>query len=102
MPVKHEHKAPVKVIVVDVLKPYEPSILDLGRAICANKSVTNANISVYANDEKTENVKIIIDGKDIDYNAVKKIIERHGAVIHSLDKVVLGSKHLIEVPTIEK
>lgn len=97
-----KHESPVRVIVIDVLKPYAPSILDLGKAICDHSSVDSANISVYANDEKTESVKITIEGKSINFEAVKKVIEKHGAVIHSLDKVALGSKHVIEVPRIEQ
>ena len=38
------HKAPTRVIVIDVLKPHRPTILDLGKALCAHKSVTNANL----------------------------------------------------------
>ena len=99
---KHSHQAPARVIVIDVLKPHKPSILKLGRAICEDKTVKNANISVYAIDEKTESVKITLEGPDINYEEIQHIIEDHGAVIHSLDKVVLGSKQLIEVPKIEK
>ncbi|MBD3311898.1 hypothetical protein GF352_00335 [archaeon] len=97
-----KNSAPARVIVIDVLKPHKPNILELGKAICEDKSVINANISVYAIDEKTENVKITIDGKDINYDKVKGIIDEHGAVIHSLDKVVLGRKKPIEVPKIDK
>ena len=95
-------QAPARVIVIDVLKPHKPNILDLGKALCAHKTVKNANIIVYATDKKTESIKITLEGKDIDYGMVKKIIDSNGAVIHSLDKVVLGSKTLIEVPKIEK
>jgi len=99
---KKTSQAPARVIVLDVLKPHKPSILELGRAICEHSSVNNANIDVYAIDEKTESVTIILDGKNINYLAVERIIEKHGAVVHSLDKVVLGSKKLIEVPKVEK
>jgi len=95
-------QAPAKVIVIDVLKPHKPNILDLGKALCAHKTIKNANISVYAIDEKTESIKITLEGKDINYEVVKKVIDSNGAVIHSLDKVVLGSKTLIEVPKIDK
>jgi hypothetical protein len=102
MPKKTTTEAPARILVLDVLKPHKPTILELGKAICSDSSVNNANISVYAIDEKTESVKITIDGKNINYESVKKIIDANGAVIHSLDKVVLGSKQLIEVPKIDK
>jgi hypothetical protein len=90
--------APVKVLVLDVLKPHKPTILDLGKAICGHASVTSANITVYAIDEKTESVKVILEGKDIDFNEVKNIIEVQGAAVHSVDKTIIGRKEVIEIP----
>ncbi len=99
--VKHR-PIPVKIIVLDVLKPHRPSILDFGRLICEEKSIENANISVYAVDEKTESVKIVLEGQDIRFDVVAGLIEKQGAVIHSMDKVVLGKKKVIEVPVVEE
>lgn len=95
-------QAPLRVIELDILKPHKPSILDLGRAIADHKSVNNVNIDVYAIDEKTQSIRVILDGRDISYEPVSAIIEDHGAVIHSMDKVVLGSKKPIEVPKTRK
>ncbi|MEE9525767.1 MAG: DUF211 domain-containing protein [Candidatus Woesearchaeota archaeon] len=91
-------KSPVKIVVLDVLKPHEPNILDLGKMICKDESVSDANITVYAVDEKTESTKVIISGKDIDFDKVRAIIEDNGAVIHSIDKVVVGKKEIIPTP----
>jgi hypothetical protein len=90
--------APVKVLVLDVLKPHKPTILDLGKAICGHASVTSANITVYAIDEKTESIKIVLEGKDIDFDEVRTIIESQGAAVHSLDKTIIGRKEVIEIP----
>jgi len=93
---------PVKILVLDVLKPHKPSILELGRKICEEKSIENANISVYAVDEKTESIKIVLEGGDIKFDRIAELIESYGAVIHSMDKVVLGKKKVIEVPSVEE
>ncbi|RLI92503.1 MAG: hypothetical protein DRO89_01960 [Candidatus Altiarchaeales archaeon] len=93
---------PVKILVLDVLKPHKPNILELGKGICEEKSVENANISVYAVDEKTESIKIVLEGEDIKFDRVAELIESYGAVIHSMDKVVLGKKKVIEVPLVEE
>lgn len=90
--------APLKVIVLDILKPHKPTILDLGKAICGHATVTSANITVYAIDEKTESIKVILEGKDIRYDEVKEIIENFGAAVHSVDKAVIGKKEVIDVP----
>jgi hypothetical protein len=89
---------PVKVLVLDVLKPHKPNILDLGKAICGHASVVSANITVYAIDEKTESIKVVLEGKDIDFEKVRGIIEGLGAAIHSLDKTIIGRKEVIEIP----
>ncbi len=90
--------APVKVLVLDVLKPHKPNILELGKAICDHASVVSANITVYAIDEKTESIKVVLEGKDIDFEKVRGIIESLGAAIHSLDKTIIGRKEVIEIP----
>ena len=85
-------RVPVKILVLDVLKPHKPNILDFGKRICTEKSIEAATISVYAVDEKTESLKIVLEGKDIDFDKIKDILEDQGGVIHSMDKVVLGKK----------
>jgi uncharacterized protein len=85
-------KVPVKILVLDVLKPHKPNILDFGKKICTEKSIEAASISVYAVDEKTESLKIVLEGKDIEFDKIKDILEDQGGVIHSMDKVVLGRK----------
>lgn len=89
-------RVPVKILVLDALKPHKPNILDLGKRICTEKSIEAATISVYAVDEKTESLKIVLEGRDIDYEKVRALIEDQGGVIHSMDKVVLGRKTACE------
>lgn len=82
----------VKNIVLDVLKPHRPNILEFGKTICSEKSIEDAEISVYAVDEHTESLKIVLAGRALDYEKVKKLIENQGGVIHSMDKVVLSRR----------
>lgn len=89
-------RVPVKVIVLDVLKPHKPNILDYGKRICAEKSVDGVTITVYAVDEKTESLKIVLEGRDIDFENIRDILEDHGGVIHSMDKVILGRRTSID------
>ncbi len=91
----------VRILVLDVLKPHKPNILEFGRILGQEESVDSLNISVYAVDEKTESVKVVLDGYNIDSDAIEKLIEKEGAAIHSMDKVVLGERKVIEVPSVE-
>lgn len=94
-------QAPVKVINLDVLKPHKPNIIEFGKAIEKEKSVKAVNISVYAIDEKTESIKVVIEGTNLDFESIKKIIDDFGAVVHSIDKAVIGKKEIIEFPEVK-
>jgi|TARA_Y100000034_G_scaffold136448_1_gene212977 hypothetical protein len=87
--------APVKIIVLDILKPHNPSIVEFGKFVCRQASVLSVNNSVYAVDNKTESVKMTIEGNNINFDAVKKIIMDNGGAIHSIDRVVLGKEKII-------
>lgn len=97
---KESPKQKIKVIEVDVLKPHKPNIVDLGKALCKIKSIQNANITVYAIDEKTESIKAALEGDNIDFEEVQKTVDTYGAVIHSIDKVIVGKKKVISVPQV--
>jgi hypothetical protein len=88
----------VKIVVLDVLKPHKPDIIDFGIAIENEKSVKCLNLNVYAVDEKTESIKIILEGNSLNIKSIKKKIEDMGAVIHSVDKAVIGEKKIIDCP----
>jgi len=93
-------KCKLKIMVIDVLKPHQPDIIEFGNAIEKEKSVRTLNLSVYATDVKTESVKIAVAGDNLDYKNIRKIIEDFGAVVHSTDKAVIGDKELIRIPDI--
>ncbi len=85
-------------IVLDVLKPIkEPSIIELARSISGIRGVEGVNITVSEVDVETLTLTITIEGSDIDFEEVKRIIEDSGAVIHSIDQVVAGEK-VVEIP----
>lgn len=94
-------KPKIRVMVIDVLKPHKPNIVEFGQILCDCKSVQNVNISVYAIDEKTESVKVTLEGNEIDFPEIEKTIDDFGAVVHGVDKVVVGAKKIIEVPIVD-
>ncbi len=81
----------IRLLVLDVLKPHEPSILKLSSALSDVRGIDGVDITVYEIDSKVENVKITLQGKDIDFSKVKEVIEEDGASIHSIDKVSSGA-----------
>lgn len=84
-------KKPLVGLVIDVLKPHKPNIVELGETLCTG-GVEAASISVYAVDEKTESIKVTLEGKEIDFEKLRARIEDAGAVVHSIDRISYGRK----------
>ena len=74
-------------IVLDVLKPSEPSIIKLSKEISKVRGVKEVEVTVVEIDRKTETVKMSVMGKNLDVDSIRKVIENFGAVIHSIDQV---------------
>jgi len=84
---------------MDVLKPHEPSIMDLSKNIGQLPGIDGVDISVVEIDKKVENVKITVEGPDINFEDVEKIITENGGAIHSIDKVSTGRRIVEEADT---
>jgi hypothetical protein len=76
-------------IVLDVLKPHQPPLPEFAAFLGELNGVTRVDVSVVEMDEKTESLKIIIDGTNLDYEALRSHMSRQGAVIHSVDQVIV-------------
>lgn len=82
-------KPRIKRIVLDVLKPHQPSLPEFASYIGELQGVTKVDVSVVEMDEKTESLRISIDGTDVDYDDLRAHMAKQGAVIHSVDQVVV-------------
>ena len=89
----------IKRIILDVLKPHIPSIIEVAERLGSLEGISGVNISLEEVDADTDSIKITIEGNNIEYNAVKKAISECGAVIHSIDGVSAGIKIIDEVNT---
>ncbi|MCK5613315.1 DUF211 domain-containing protein [Candidatus Pacearchaeota archaeon] len=77
----------IRRLVVDSLKPRESSILDLSRTLCEVVGVEEVDINVTEVDAKTETVKVIIRGTNVDYDGIRKSLEEHGSSVRSIDEI---------------
>lgn len=80
----------IKRLVLDVMKPHKPDIVDLGKQISSLHGISGCNLTVLEIDKSVENVKITIEGDNINAKEVEKVLEENGATIHSIDKVSIG------------
>jgi len=91
-------RALIKRVVLDVIIPKKgPSIVDIAETLSKAEGVEAVNITVKEIDMETENIIVVIEGLNIDFNEITGLIEDIGGVIHSIDQVVAGEK-IIEVP----
>ncbi len=87
--------AKIRRIVLDVLKPHDPSIVELSQRLASLPGVDGVNIMIYEVDRKVENAKITVEGTDLQFGAILQTVEDSGGVVHSIDEAVAG-KVLIE------
>jgi len=69
-----------------------PEMVTLAEAIEKVRGVEAVNITVNEIDIETVGTVITVEGDDIDTDALFEAIERAGAVLHSIDEVVAGSR----------
>ncbi len=86
-------------LVLDVLKPHKPSIIDVALKLSRIDGVSGVNCVLNEIDQETENLKIIIEGPNIDFENISSTLTDLGAVIHSVDNVVAGRKLVEDVET---
>lgn len=93
--------AKIRRLVLDTLKPHEPSIIDVAKELSELPGVVAVNISIYELDRKVENAKITIEGEDLMYDLILKVIEEMGGAIHSVDEVVAGKMIIDDAVTLQ-
>lgn len=86
-------------IVLDVLKPLEPNIVDLVRKVSVLKGVEGVNITIYEVDHHVENAKVTVEGNQLSFDELAELIKENGGAIHSIDEVAAGRSLIEDVVT---
>ncbi len=81
-------RATITKLVLDVLKPHQPSIVEFAVALTKVKGVERVDSSVMEVDAETETIKVVVEGKDLEVEAIAEKIRDLGGVVHSVDAVV--------------
>ncbi|ASJ09800.1 hypothetical protein A3L12_00020 [Thermococcus sp. P6] len=89
----------IRLLVLDVLKPHQPSVTALALGLSELEGVEGVNITLVEIDRETENVKITLMGDNLDYEKIASTIEEFGGVVHSIDEVAAGKKIIEESET---
>jgi len=79
----------IKHLVLDVLKPHIPALPEFASFLGELKGVVKVDVSLVEMDERTESLKVELDGTEINFDELKEHMARQGAVIHSVDRVIV-------------
>lgn len=83
----------IRRLVLDVDKAVaRPSLIEIAKSIQSVSGVEAVNITVEEIDIEIVGTDIVIEGKDLDYDAIVKAIESVGAVVHSIDQIACGDR----------
>ena len=82
----------IKELVLDVLKPHIPSLLAFATFLAELPGVEIVEVNLIEKDEKTESLEVILQGTDISYDSLYGHVGKQGAVIHSVDKVLVETE----------
>ena len=69
-----------------------PTPLELAITLENVRGVEGVNITVTEIDVETVGLDVTIEGTNLDFAMLSKVIESTGAVIHSIDVVVVGDR----------
>jgi hypothetical protein len=89
----------LKLVVLDVLKPHEPGIIDVSKSVAKLAGISGLNAVVYDVDKDVERIKITIQGKNIPIKKVIGVIEKMGMSVNGIDEVSYGESIVGEVST---
>lgn len=88
----------IRRLVLDVDKAVRlPTLVEIAAAIQSCDGVEACNITVTEMDVDTMGTNVTIEGTGIDYERIVRAIEGTGAVVHSLDQLVVGERIVEDV-----
>ena len=74
-------------MVLDVLKPMTPSLMEFATRLCSIKGINQVECTILEIDRETETIKIILEGDDLQYPVIEDVIASLGAAVHSIDSI---------------
>jgi len=92
---------PVRRLVVDVLKPHDPPLLEFTEQVAGAESVAGVTSSLIELDQEVQNVKLTLEGEDVDFEAIEATVENLGGTVHSVDQVACGEYAVDDRPTLQ-
>jgi hypothetical protein len=91
----------VRRLVIDVLKPHDPPLVEFTSQVSDVESVEGVTASLIELDQEVQNVKLTFEGSGLEFDAIEETVERLGATVHSVDQVACGERVVEDRPTLQ-
>jgi len=82
----------VKRLVLDILKPHQPNALEFSCTLAKVGDDYHVSLTVIEVDENTETVQVVIEGDNINFEAIQSAISDMSGSLHSIDVVDVQSE----------
>lgn len=82
----------IKRLVLDVLIPLNLPTSQLAVELSTVKGVEGVDVLIQEVERKVETAKITIEGENLDFGAVKSVLDKAGASLQSVDRVTCGKR----------
>ena len=86
-------------IALDILKPHDPPLLEFTEHVAAVETVAGVTSSLIELDQEVQNVKLTLEGENLDYGGIEAAVEELGGTVHSVDQVACGEYVVADRPT---
>lgn len=91
--------ASVRRLVFDILKPHEPGLIEVCSGLADLEAVDGVNAGLVETDKEVQNIKLTVEGGDLDFEALEERIEELGGTVHSIDEAACGERLVEESVT---
>lgn len=87
--------ADLRRVVLDVLKPHEPPLLEFTERLSEVDGIDASSTSLIELDQEVQNIKVTVEGRALDYAEIERAIDDLGGTIHSVDQAAYG-EYIVE------
>lgn len=84
--------ASIRRVVLDILKPHDPSLPRFTSTVASVDGVEAATATLVEMDKEVQNILLAVEGDDLDLEAIESTVTDLGATVHSIDQVAVGDR----------
>lgn len=82
----------IRRLVLDVLIPINIPSTELSMRISEVRGVEGVDVLIQEVERKVETAKVTVEGDNLDFTAIKKVLDNAGASLQSVDRITCGKR----------